>query len=233
MRVVSLVPSSTETLLALGADVVACTRFCEQPDLPHVGGTKNPDVAAIIALRPDLVVLDEEENRRQDADALAAAGLRLVVSAVRSVDDAVRFVERLATVTGRPAPGAALPTVPLVRARALVPIWRRPWMTISVGTYGGDLLAHLGVEVVGGTGGATYPTVTLDEVVAADPDVLLVPSEPYEFDDAHVAELHAAVPDAAVIRLDGRDVFWWGIRTPAALRRLGAALTAGGLPPRD
>ena len=74
MRVVSLVPSSTETLLALGVDVVACTRFCEQPAIPHVGGTKNPDIAAIVALAPDLVVLDEEENRREDADASRPPG---------------------------------------------------------------------------------------------------------------------------------------------------------------
>ena len=70
MRVVSLVPSVTETLLAWQITPVAVTRFCEQPDLPHVGGTKDPDVAAIVELRPDLVVLCDEENRREDADAL-------------------------------------------------------------------------------------------------------------------------------------------------------------------
>ncbi|MFS8586549.1 MAG: helical backbone metal receptor, partial [Acidimicrobiia bacterium] len=75
-RVVSLVPSVTETLLAWGVTPVACTRFCEQPDLPHVGGTKDPDVAAIADLAPDLVVMCVEENRREDADALAEAGVR-------------------------------------------------------------------------------------------------------------------------------------------------------------
>ena len=78
-RVVSLVPSVTETLLAWGLTPVACTRFCEQPSLPHVGGTKDPDIDAIVALQPDLVVLDREENRRPDAEALEAAGLRLHV----------------------------------------------------------------------------------------------------------------------------------------------------------
>ena len=82
MRVVSLVPSATETLRAWGVDPVACTRFCEQPDLPAVGGTKNPDVAAIVSLAPDLVVLDEEENRREDHDALPAEGLVTVVLGV-------------------------------------------------------------------------------------------------------------------------------------------------------
>ena len=104
MRVVSLVPSATETLLALGADVVACTRFCEQPDLPHVGGTKNPDVAAIVTLAPDLVVVDEEENRREDAEELVAAGVELLVTSVRSVDDARRATMQLAEATGRVLP---------------------------------------------------------------------------------------------------------------------------------
>ena len=82
-RVVSLLPSVTETLRTWRLDPVACTRFCEQPDLPRVGGTKDPDVDAIVALRPDLVVVDEEENRREDAEALVAAGLEVFVTAVR------------------------------------------------------------------------------------------------------------------------------------------------------
>ena len=95
----SLVPSSTETLLALGGDVVACTRFCEQPHLAHVGGTKNPDVAAIVRLAPDLVVMDREENRSEDAAALVDAGLDLFVSDVRTVADAARVVVDLAALS--------------------------------------------------------------------------------------------------------------------------------------
>ena len=85
MRVVSLVPSVTETLTAWNVEPIACTRFCERPDLPHVGGTKNPDIAAIVALAPDLVVVDRQENRREDADALGRAGLQLSVLDVRSI----------------------------------------------------------------------------------------------------------------------------------------------------
>ena len=72
MRVVSLVPSASESLIALGVTPVACTRFCDQPGLPAIGGTKNPDVDRIVELAPDLVVVNEEENRRADADALSA-----------------------------------------------------------------------------------------------------------------------------------------------------------------
>jgi ABC-type hemin transport system substrate-binding protein len=96
VRVVSLVPSVTETLLAWGVDVVACTRFCEQPTMRHVGGTKDPDIAAIVALAPDVVVVDREENRRDDADALTAAGLRVHVTHVVDVEGVPTMLAELA-----------------------------------------------------------------------------------------------------------------------------------------
>ncbi len=228
-RVVSLVPSSTETLLALGADVVACTRFCEQPTLRHVGGTKNPDIAAILELGPDVVVLDREENRLEDHDALVAAGLEVVVSDVTTVADGVAVVEMLAAVADVPVP-APTPVPPPAtgpRRTAFVPIWRRPWMSIGPATYGASVLDHLGVDVVPADAGV-YPTVELDAVAADSPDLVLVPSEPYVFRDAHLEELTGAIPGADVRRVDGQDLFWWGSRTVAAISRLRAALA---LPP--
>lgn len=222
-RVVSLVPSVTETLLALGGDVVACTRFCEQPGLRTVGGTKNPDVPAIIELAPDLVVVDEEENRREDAEALAAAGLDVMATAVRDVDGALSVVGELARRIGADPPALVVPDAPTEPTRtALVPIWRRPWMAINADTYGASLLRRLGVELVTAASPDRYPTIELTAVPA--PDLVLVPSEPYEFRDEHVAELAAAFPGADVRRVDGRDLFWWGIRTPDAIDRLRAAL---------
>ena len=220
-RVVSLVPSSTETLLALGADVVACTRFCEQPELRHVGGTKNPDIDAIVGLQPDVVVMDSEENRREDHDELVALGLSVFVSAVRSVDDAVAVVDDLTTLLDLDRPPFDLPSTVGPRTRtAFVPIWRRPWMSISEHTYGGSLLERIGIELVTAGSPDPYPTVGLTEVAAHAPDLVLVPSEPYEFSESHLAELHGAFPNATIVRVDGRDLFWWGIRTPAAIRRL-------------
>ncbi len=231
-RVVSLVPSSTETLLALGADVVACTRFCEQPDLRHVGGTKNPDIEAIVELRPDVVVMDREENRIEDYDALVAGGFEVFVSDVRSVDDAIAVVGELAALThasgDSPTTTAAgrgrRPTADGKRRTAFVPIWRRPWMSIASGTYGASLLELLGVDLVTADAADPYPTVELDDIAALDPDLVLVPSEPYVFTDAHVAELAAAIPEATSVRIDGQDLFWWGVRTPGAIDRLAAAI---------
>jgi ABC-type Fe3+-hydroxamate transport system substrate-binding protein len=226
-RVVSLVPSSTETLLALGADVVACTRFCEQPDIAHVGGTKNPDVATIVRLAPDLVVMDREENRSDDATAIIDAGLDLFVSDVRTVADAAQVVVDLAARVERPAPliETTAPTVSSSGSVAVfVPIWRRPWMSINGATYGASLLAHLGVDVVTAGFAETYPVVDLAEIRALRPSTVLVPSEPYVFEDRHVDEMTRELdgdgPPVRVVRIDGQDLFWWGIRTPGAIARL-------------
>ena len=232
VRVVSLVPSSTETLLALGADVIACTRFCEQPGRRHVGGTKNPDLDAIIALRPDIVVMDREENRIEDHDALVEAGIRVFVSDVRSVDAATALVGDLAALTHAPddtytmcqAQRVRRPVADLERRTAFVPIWRRPWMSIASGTYGASLLELLGIDLVTVGLSDPYPTVQLEEIAALRPDLVLVPSEPYAFTDGHVDELAAAIPAATIVRIDGQDLFWWGARTPAAIERLSAAI---------
>ena len=239
-RVVSLVPSATETLLAWGVTPVACTRFCEQPDLPHVGGTKDPDVAAIVALAPDLVVMCVEENRREDAETLAAAGVTTASLSIDGLGDVPTALRMLAALVGAEAaaaqdiaeaaatadpitdPSAETPTTPL---RAFVPIWKRPWMTMSGGTYGSSLLASVGVANVFADAAARYPTVTLDEVRARRPDVVLAPSEPYPFAERHVPLFDDVAP---VVLVDGQDLFWWGVRTAGARARLAAQVATLG-----
>ena len=233
MRVVSLVPSLTETLIAWDVVPVACTRFCEQPAILHVGGTKDPDVAAIIELAPDLVVMDREENRREDADALSAAGIDVLstdvtsVSGVAEMTVAVRARLGLAPMGDQSVASDAWRDVP-TWITAFVPIWRRPWMTCSGQTYGSSLLASVGVENVYAGADTAYPTVELDDVASRAPALVLLPSEPYPFKQRHAAEITAAIPDASIRFVDGQDLFWWGARTPAACGRLAAALASGG-----
>ena len=224
MRIVSLVPSTTETLRAWGIDPIACTRFCEQDDLPHVGGTKDPDVTAIVALEPDLVVMDEEENRWEDAEALRDAGVTVHATAVRSVGDVGAALGGLAATVGVDWSPPVLPPRSSAMVRAFVPIWRRPYMTINRYTYGSSLLEHLGVDNVFGAATARYPEIILAEAAARDPDVVLAPSEPYPFTERQEDELATVAP---VVFIDGRDLFWWGARTPAAVARLGRQLRAG------
>jgi ABC-type Fe3+-hydroxamate transport system substrate-binding protein len=224
VRVVSLVPSVTETLAAWGVTPIACTRFCERPDLPHVGGTKDPDVGRIAELAPDLVVMCEEENRREDADALARAGVPTAALAIDGVGDVAPALRMLAALleldVAVEEPADADHGVE--RIRAFVPIWKRPWMTLSGGTYGSSLLSAIGVDNVFAEAAERYPTVTLDEAEALAPDVVVAPSEPYPFRERHVEQLSQVAP---VVLVDGQDLFWWGVRTPAAMARLRRQLT--------
>jgi ABC-type Fe3+-hydroxamate transport system substrate-binding protein len=234
------VPSVTETLRALGVTPIACTRFCEQPDLPTVGGTKDPDVEQISLLQPDLVVVNDEENRLEDVDRLRELGLPIHETSPRSVADVGPAVAALAGAVGAEVPepfgrdtwgtwldghrrrsaGEPRPTFVLV--------WRRPWMTLAGDTYGSSLLQLLGCFNVFTEAGVRYPTVELAEAAARMPDLVLLPTEPYPFKDRHAAELSETMPDAEVVIVDGQDLFWWGIRTPGAVERLAAAIPLRG-----
>jgi ABC-type Fe3+-hydroxamate transport system substrate-binding protein len=193
VRVVSLVPSVTETLLAWGITPVACTRFCEQPLLPHVGGTKDPDIDAIVALQPDVVVVDEEENRKPDADALRAAGVPLHVTAVRSVLDVPVMASALAAAVGAQRDPIEIESkwYPLPLPRLFVPIWKRPWMTINADTYGSSLLTWVGGDNIFKASPDRYPEIEMATVVAEKPDLVLLPSEPYPFADRHRNDVRA------------------------------------------
>jgi ABC-type hemin transport system substrate-binding protein len=234
-RIVSLVPSATETLIALGITPIACTRFCEQPALRAVGGTKNPDVAAIVDLAPDLVVVNNEENRAEDAHALADAGIALHDMSPRSVAEVgpelVALCERVGAVVPSPFGAdewdACLASVLSPRwYDAFVAVWRRPWMSLAVDTYGASLLDLLGVGNVFADSLDRYPEVSLTEVAARAPNLVVLPSEPYAFGERHVQEVRAEVAGVPIALVDGRDLFWWGIRTPDAAARLRSALAA-------
>ena len=174
------------------------------------------------------MVVDTEENRREDADALAAAGLDVVVTAVRTVDEALAAVDQLAAAAGRPAATHLRPAGPLPAgddgpvASAFVPIWRRPWMTINGATYGASLLGSIGIDLVTAAMRRAYPTVELDDDrrPRSRPGRSSRASRTTSRDD-HVAELAAAFAGARVVRVDGEDLFWWGVRTPAARRTPG------------
>ena len=240
IAVVSLVPSITETLMAWGIRPAAVTRFCEAPGIQTVGGTKNPDVETIIGMGPDLVVMDAEENRVEDADVLRAANIRVHATRVRSFQEVEPTLARLWEAVGgrgrNPSfsnpgvkEGAGAGPVPerLGGPSVWIPIWRRPWMSIGGSTYGSSLLSAAGVRNVLGDSDDPYPTVGIEQAAASAPDFVLAPSEPYPFSERHRAELEEVAP---VVFVDGRDLFWWGDRTRAALYRL--TELAGRLAPR-
>jgi ABC-type Fe3+-hydroxamate transport system substrate-binding protein len=223
-RIVSLVPSLTETLASWGIEPVGATDWCVSPELPdavRVRGTKNPDVPLVISLAPDLVVADQEENRKVDVERLRAAGIPVYVTAPRSLAQVADSLERLGTVVGVEDRGrslaeeirSAIASPPPARRRVFCPVWRDPWIAVGTDTIAADLLHHAGLDVV--TREPRYPRVELDEVRSLRPEVVLLPSEPYEFGEADVAAFDGWA--AAVHLVDGQQLTWWGPRTPGAV----------------
>lgn len=237
-RIVSLVPSLSETLwwFRAGDRVVGLTDYCVAP--PHgfpvasrVRGTKNPDVAGIVDLEPDLVIANEEENRRIDVERLRDAGVPVYVTAPRTVAEAARTLAGVGAVIGEEKAGEGLAQdiersldqlasqASTSRLSAFCPIWRDPWMATGRDTYAADLLAWTGFEVLPIVEGERYPVVDLADVETLDPDVVLLPDEPYAFGEADRAPFRTW--NARTRLIDGTQLTWYGPRTPYALAELG------------
>ncbi len=247
-RIVSLVPSLTEALFALelGERVVGVTDWCVHPaaavaGLPKVGGTKNPSLARIRELTPDLVIANQEENRQRDVERLREAGIDVWVTYPRTVRDTLSLLEHLAAL-GAPEPmrstllretreaieaaDAARPARP---ARVFCPIWKTPWMAVGADTYADDLLRLCGGHnVFRERRERRYPIVEPEEIVAAAPEVILLPDEPYRFGPREVAELAdldlPAAREGRIHLLDGTLVSWYGPRTRAAIHTISQLL---------
>src|SRR5262245_9811513 len=234
MRVVSLCPSITETLVAIGGrrHLAAVTRFCTRPrsalwGRPRIGGTKKPDIGRIRDLKPDLVFANEEENRLEDVRALEAAGIEVDVSFPKRVSDVPPDVRRWGERIGSEADAeaiarkiedaaAGLASAPAPRPfRYAYWIWKDPWMTVSNDTYVADLLRLAGGENVFGSERDRYPHGTPGEARARGADVHLLSSEPFPFreekHDALVRELAGA--EARRLYVAGDDYCWHGART--------------------
>jgi ABC-type Fe3+-hydroxamate transport system substrate-binding protein len=274
-RIVSLVPSLTESLFDLGAgrQVVGITDYCIHPaegvrDVPRLGGPKNPRLDAILALQPDLVLANWEENTRPAVEALQAAGVPVWVTLPLSVRETVDLLHSLAGLLRNPAADLRVRMLDLTldwaisaaqgRAgvRYFCPIWHdttsagQPWwMTFNRRTYCHDLLEVCGGENVfagrerryplaadigsavprPARGGDTrYPRIALGEIVAAQPDVILLPDDPYQFSDEELDQLTRwlaetpAVQQGRIHRVDGSLVTWAGTRVARALQELPA-----------
>jgi len=242
-RIVSLVPSLTETLCALGlADaLVGITVYCVEPrevvaDKTRIGGEKNPDLDKIRRLEPDLVIANIEENLREHVEALRAWSIPVWVTYPRTVADGIGLITELGAVTGTEARAAEIvgeiqPLYERVRSAAsrrpavpvFYPIWRAPYMTINRDTYIHDMLSVCGARNVFADRVDRYPTVSLDEMAAARPAVILLPDEPFRFRRAHLADFAGytevpAVRDGRIHLVDGKPFSWHGPRIAEALR---------------
>jgi len=248
-RIVSLVPSLTETLFALGLDkqVVGVTKFCVEPAaavaaVAKVGGTKNPDLRAIAALQPALVIANAEENRQQDVEWLRARTIPVFVTYPRTVSGALESILALGRVTARESDATAMAreivrVVSVIetslgiwnklRLRVFCPIWKKPWMTFNQDTYAHDVLRMLGFLNVFADAGERYPRTTLEEALDRGAQIILLPDEPYAFGDADAAEMKAALPaglSRRVMLISGRDLHWYGAHMVKGLSTLSERL---------
>lgn len=221
-RIVSLVPSLTESVAHTRPGLlVGATNWCTHPaplDVVRVGGTKNPDTDQVIALQPDVVIANEEENRPADLADLRAAGAAVWVTQVRSLPEALVSLDRMLTLAcrlDRPGwldaaaaawrdPAGPGPTPPV---DAVVPIWRRPWMVLGSDTFAGDLLARLGVRNLYASHPERYPRIPVEELRAAGAGLVVLPDEPYPFAADDGPEAFPGIPAALV---SGRHLTWYG-----------------------
>jgi ABC-type Fe3+-hydroxamate transport system substrate-binding protein len=213
--VVSIVPSLTESIAATHRHLlVGATDWCTHPadlDVTRVRGTKNPDVDTIRELRPDVVLANAEENRVEDLDALRTAGLAVWVTAPTTVDESLDSLERMLSaiidetphwleaareVWSTPSDGP--------RRKAVIPIWRRPWMALGRDTFAGDLLVRLGVDNVLAESPERYPRIDLDAL--PEYELVVLPDEPYAFSPTDGPEAF----DRPARCVSGRHLTWYG-----------------------
>lgn len=244
MRIVCLVPSLTETLFALGLtsnEVVGRTRWCIHPkkmrkEVLVVGGTKTPNLSKIRKLKPDLVVMDKEENPLSAYQTLIDEGFRIFVSDVTRPEDVPQMLRELGKACNRENAGQNLAaacqdsldsinqnqphitTIPL--------IWHNPLMAVSPAKYPGAILRKVGFDVVDiAPEGNGYPEVTIDDFIAHKIKLILLTSEPYNFsveEGKIIAEKIVSAGGTApeIVHIDGEDLTWFGARTATAITRL-------------
>lgn len=232
MKIVSLVPSLTELLIDLDADVIGRTRFCIHPsekikDITIVGGTKNPNIEKIKALKPDLIVGNKEENNEQDFLELSRH-FQTEVTDISTVADAMQSILRLGEITGKGDRATQLfnEIKALIPEKSRIPkrnvvylIWKKPLMSIGRDTYIHDVLSMYGLENVFGDS-TRYPEISFQDIRSKKPDLILLSSEPYPFSSKHIAEFEAEIPSAKTVLVNGEWFSWYGSRMIPAFRAL-------------
>jgi ABC-type Fe3+-hydroxamate transport system substrate-binding protein len=225
-RIVSVVPSQTELLFYLGLDrqVIGITKFCIYPEdkfksTTKIGGTKQLDIAKIKALKPDLIIANKEENERDQIEELAAF-CPVWISDIYDLDNALDMIERVGVLVGREKNAKDLSreiqqrfngfsTSPL-NLRAAYFIWRKPYMVAGKNTFIDSMLQKCGLKNAFDI--ERYPEVDAAMLADANPDVILLSSEPYPFKEKHIAEFQAIIPSATIKLVDGELFSWYGSR---------------------
>jgi iron complex transport system substrate-binding protein len=194
-RIVSLAPSITESLFAVGAgdQVVGVTLFCDYPEtvrkIPHVGGMVNPNIEAIVALSPDLILVSMEGNTREDFTRLTQLGIPVFVTNPRTIAGIYRSLEQIGTLTGHAREARTMVDSMKTRVktitakvtgpspRTLLVVSLQPLIAAGAGTFVNELLATAGAVNIAATARGTYPAYSREAILSANPDVLIITSD--------------------------------------------------------
>jgi ABC-type Fe3+-hydroxamate transport system substrate-binding protein len=239
VRIVSLCPSLTELVFALGRgdELVGVTDYCVHPAegvaaVEKVGGTKTPNVARIVELAPDIVLLNEEENRIEDAQALEAHAVRCLNTFPKDALETAAMVRTIGAALQRDEAAERVALDIETRAKRVADaargrrevswaylIWRKPWMSVNRDTFASALLSLAGGRNVFGDAPTRYPEIRIEELVAADPQLVLLCTEPFPFEARHIDELCTLTgwPRSRFRIADGEYLSWHGSRTPAGI----------------
>lgn len=234
MKIISLVPSFTETLFALdlGNRLAGRTRFCERPEglvkkIRIVGGTKNPNIRLIRELQPALVIANKEENRREDIEKIREF-TRVHLTDVKTVEDALSSIGEIGRLLDRREKATdivesvrgEMRKLPLVPSRtAVYLIWREPWMTVGGDTYIHDVMRIWGFTNLFASA-TRYPVASPEQIAGMKPDYIFLSSEPFPFKKRHIHEMLGYCPDSSVLLVDGQWFSWYGSRMESAFGAL-------------
>jgi iron complex transport system substrate-binding protein len=248
MRIISLVPSVTETLFELGLEdqIAAVTRWCNRPadrvqQKPKVGGTKNPKLDSVVELNPDVVILDCDENRKEDAEELERRGIRTFTVFPKTIEDSIDMIRKLGEIFSVQQNSQLM--IDEIEQRierhrtgriydSLILIWRSPYMTINADTYVHSASNLFGFRNIFAGQEQRYPSLTAGDIAQINPDVVLFPDEPYPFKQKHIDLFKKEFPDLSatkknrMLSFDGSYIAWHGFGTLRALREFPSVIAA-------
>lgn len=233
-RIISLVPSLTELLVDLGAKerLAGRTRFCIYPseiigEIPHIGGTKSPDIYKILDLQPDLIIANKEENRKEDIEQLSEHA-EVVLTEIDTIAHALDCIRELGIRLNISSKAEILTsTIQLLldKAPEVEPvntayfIWKDPWMTIGNDTYIHDVMARYGLVNIYGNQ-TRYPEAGFEELASLNPELILLSSEPYPFKEKHILEIQKICPESTIKLVNGEWFSWYGSRMVPSFEEL-------------
>ncbi|MCD6067364.1 MAG: ABC-type Fe3+-hydroxamate transport system, periplasmic component [Bacteroidetes bacterium] len=242
-RIVSVVPSQSELLWDLGLqeELTGITKFCIHPKemfstKTRIGGTKKLDIAKIKELNPDIIIANKEENEKEQIEELCRL-FPVWISDIKNLSDSLDMITNLGAIFEKRktaekirdliAKGFAKLPIQIVTKRTAYFIWKNPLMMTGRDTFINDMLSRCGFENILNDPDSRYPEISEKELRELNPELILLSSEPYPFNEKHIHEFQAIVPEAKIRIVDGELFSWYGsrlIHSPAYFENLNQEL---------